>query len=302
MAIICSTSIALIFKVSESRNMNRYAVTTFNYLAASLLSFFFVLLEGFPPAYFTEALGRFSAEFPDVMAGGVFSQPGSAGWALVIGLPSGILYFLGFIYLQKAVRQSGVCLAGSFSKIGVLVPMVLSILLWSELPAGVQWVGIFLALISILLANIDLSHPSGIMAGFQPILLILFLVFGLSEFSNKVYQKYGVLEMKSLFLFFVFTTALLVSVFKTFHQKRKIHVSHFLAGIVVGIPNFFASFFLILSLSRLKTAIVFPVYSAATIVLISLAGWLFFNERLKIRERIAVGLTVTALILVNTQP
>ena len=179
--------------------------------------------------------------------------------------------------------------------------MILSIFLWNELPTEIQWIGIFLALVSILLANIDTSYPGGIMAGFQPVLLILFLIIGLSEFSNKVYQRYGVLEMKSFFLFFVFTTALLISGLKTFKQRKKIHVSHFLTGIAVGIPNYFASFFLILSLSRLKTAVVFPVYSAATIVLISLAGWLFFKEKLKTRERIAVGLTVTALVLVNIQ-
>lgn len=282
--------------------MNRYTVTTFNYLTAAMVSLFFVIMESFPRISFAEAIGSFSAEYPSVMNGGIFSSAGSAGWAAVIGLPAGFLYFLGFIYLQKAVRASGVSLAGSFSKMGVLVPMVLAIFLWNELPNSMQWAGIFLALVSILIANIDLSHPSGITAGFQPVLLILFLVFGLSEFSNKVYQRFGVLEMKSLFLFFVFTTALLISGWKMFSQRKKIHVSHFLTGIAVGIPNYFASFFLILSLSRLKTAVVFPVYSAATIVLISLVGWLFFNEKLKTRERIAVGLTVTALVLVNIQP
>ncbi len=281
--------------------MDRYTVTTFNYLIASLLSLFFFLSNGFHTVHFTEALRSLSTEFPAVMSGGEFSPAASAGWALVTGLPSGFLYFLGFIYLQKAIRESGVSLAGSFSKMGVLVPMLLAIILWNELPTGMQWIGIFLALISILLTNIDFSNPSGIFGGVRPVLLILFLTVGLSEFSNKIYQRYGVLEMKSLFLFFVFTTALLISAWKTFNRRKRIHLSHFLAGIAVGIPNYFASFFLILSLSKLKTAVVFPVYSAGTIVLLSLAGWLFFKEKLKTRERIAVVLTVSALVLVNIQ-
>lgn len=279
--------------------MDRYTVTTFNYLVASLLSLFFFLSKRFPAIHFAEAFRSLSTEFPAVISGGEFSPAGSAGWALTTGLPSGILYYLGFIYLQKAIRENGVSLAGSFSKMGVLIPMLLAIFLWNELPSGVQLAGIFLALISILLTNIDLSDPSGIAGGLRPVLLILFLTVGMSEFSNKVYQRYGILEMKSLFLFFVFATALLVSGWKTFSRRKSIRLSHFLTGIAVGIPNYFASFFLILSLSRLKTAIVFPVYSAGTIVLLSLAGWLFFNERLRIKERIAVGLTVTALVLVN---
>jgi len=281
--------------------MDRYTVTTFNYLIASLLSLFFFLSNGYHAAHFAEALSSFSTEFPAILKGGAFSPAASTVWAVITGIPSGILYFLGFIYLQKAVRESGVSLAGSFSKMGVLIPMIFAIILWNELPTGTQWIGIFLALLSILLANIDPSHPAGIAAGFKPVLLILFLTVGLSEFSNKIYQRYGVLEMKSLFLFFVFTTALLISGWKTLKKRKRIHLSHFLTGIAVGIPNYFASFFLILSLSKLKTAVVFPVYSAGTIVLLSLAGWLFFREKLKLRERIAVGLTVSALVLVNIQ-
>jgi drug/metabolite transporter (DMT)-like permease len=281
--------------------MNRYTVTTFNYLVASLLSLLFFLSESVPGLNLSSAFSSLSAELNAVTGGRALSIPASAAWALLTGIPSGVLYFLGFIYLQKAVRESGVSLAGSFSKMGVLVPLILAILLWKELPTGVQWIGILLALVSILLANIDLSHPAGVMAGFKPVLLILFLTVGLSEFSNKVYQRYGVLEMKSLFLFFVFTTALVISGWKTFSQRKRIHFSHVVTGIAVGIPNYFASYFLILSLSRLKTAVVFPVYSAATIVLLSLSGWLFFRENLKTRERVAVGLTVAALVLVNIQ-
>ena len=280
--------------------MNRYTVTTFNYLIASAVSLFFVLRDGFHGLTLSAAADSFLAQFSNVISRGTaFDLAGSAGWAAAVGIPSGVLYFLGFIYLQKAVRESGVSLAGSFSKMGVLVPMLLAIILWKELPTSLQWVGIALALVSILLANLDLSHPKRLLRGFQPVLLILFLTVGLSEFSNKVYQRYGVLEMKSLFLFFIFTGALMISGYKTLRSRRRVRLSHIATGIAVGVPNYFASFFLILSLSKLKTAVVFPVYSAATITLISLAGGLFFGERLKLRERLAVVLTVAALILVN---
>ena len=99
---------------------------------------------------------------------------------------------------------------------------------------------------------------------------------------------------------FVFGVALLVSLVKSLRAGR-IRTGHFLTGLAVGVPNYFASHFLILSLSELRTAVVFPIYSAMTIVLISLAGWLGFGERLRVRERWAVALTVVALVLVNLQ-
>jgi drug/metabolite transporter (DMT)-like permease len=293
----------LIFKVSESRDMDRYTVTAFNYLVASAVSLLFIFIEGVRVPSVNEALEAFSGQYSSVITeGGRFGTGASAVWAVLVGLPSGVLYFLGFIYLQKAVRESGVSLAGSFSKMGVLVPMVLAVFLWREVPSPVQWAGISLALLSILLANLDLSSPGRMLKGFQPVLLALFLTVGLSEFSNKVYQMYGVLEMKSLFLFFVFSGALLISTFKILRRGGGVRVHHVLTGLLVGIPNYFASFFLILALSRLKTAIVFPVYSAATITLLALAGYFFFGERLRVRERTAVTLTVMALVLVNIGP
>lgn len=279
--------------------MNRYVVTTVNYLVASLISLIFILFGNLPESSFSGAASAFLNEFEGAMKGGAFSPSGSLGWAVIVGISTGILYYLGFIYLQRAVKESGVSLAGSFSRMGILVPIILSILLFRELPSSLQWVGICLALFSILLANIDPSKSAGFLSGFQPVLIILFLIVGLAEFSNKVFQKYGVLEAKSLFLFFVFTTALLISTWKTISKGERPKFSNIIIGFAVGIPNFFASFFLILALSRLQTAVVFPLYSALTIVIISLSGWIIFGEKLKKRERFAVTLTVAALILVN---
>ena len=48
LAIICSASIALLFKHSETTGMNRYAVTSTNYVTASLVSL--LLLYSHPAA------------------------------------------------------------------------------------------------------------------------------------------------------------------------------------------------------------------------------------------------------------
>ena len=279
--------------------MNRYVVTAANYFVASLISGAFLLFSESPASSFSGAVSAFLNESSILLKGDTFSPAGSIGWAVIVGISAGILYYLGFIYLQKAVSESGVSLAGSFSRMGILVPMILSILLWRELPSNLQWIGICLALFSILLANIDLSGPGGFLSGFQPVLIMLFLIVGLAEFSNKIFQKYGVIEAKNLFLFFVFSTALLISILQIIRMGKKPKLSNIITGFAVGIPNFFASFFLILALSELRTAVVFPLYGALTIVLISLSGWILFGEKLRKRERFAVALTAAALVLVN---
>jgi len=154
--------------------MNRYVIMTVNYLVASLISLVFILSGDLPSLPCSGSVRAFLNEFEGVMKGGAFSPAGSLGWAVIVGISAGILYYLGFIYLQKAVKESGVSLAGSFSRMGILIPVILSILLFRELPSSLQWAGICLALFSIILANIDISKSAGFLSGFQPVLIMLF--------------------------------------------------------------------------------------------------------------------------------
>jgi multidrug transporter EmrE-like cation transporter len=56
---------------------------------------------------------------------------------------------------------------------------------------------------------------------------------------------------------------------------------------------------LISALNHLKTAVVFPIFSAGSIVLIAAAGYLFFGEKLKSKVWVSILMTVVALILIN---
>lgn len=296
-AIACSTAIALILKYSEERDHSRYVILAMNYTTATAVSLWFVIKEN-----------RFSLLNEVSVHGlleqlrvghngsdGFLSQGNSALWAILIGIPSGVLYFLGFYYYQKAVRENGVGMAGTYAKMGILVPVILSMLFWRELPGGVQWVGMALALLAIGLANLS---PGGgeVFSAVKPALLLLLLTSGMSEFTGKLFQRYGMLSMKDLFLFFVFATALTVSLWNV---RSKPGRSEVITGLAVGIPNFFASFFLISALSALPAAVVFPTYSAGSIAMICIGGRLLYSEKLRTREYAAIILTMAALILIN---
>lgn len=296
-AIACSTAIALILKHGEERNHQRFVILAGNYLTASSVSLFLVLRRGLfryiPMGSFHRLLSQLRMEHT---ADG-FLDPGSTAlWALIIGVPTGVLYFLGFYYYQRSVKESGVGMAGSYAKMGILVPMILSVLFWREYPSGLQWAGMALALAAIAASNLRFSGGGNPFREARPVLLLLFLSCGISEFTNKLYQRYGMLQMKDLFLFFLFFTALIVSIFKVRGRPKR---SEIITGLAVGVPNFFASFFLINALSALPAAVVFPVYSSGSIALICLGGRFIFQERLSRREITAVALTMAALLLIN---
>jgi drug/metabolite transporter (DMT)-like permease len=298
LAVLCSSSIALIFKFSESNNLNRYLVTSINYFTAASVSLLLIFKRGIK--FFDFNHSNFRANFSRVIfeGEGLFSAQSSQQWATLIGLVAGIFFFTSFIYYQKSVRENGASLAGTFGKLGILIPMLFAIVIWQEYPEDLQWIGILLAISSIVLVNFPFKKDLG--QALRLNLIFLFLYGGIAEFSNKIFQKYALVDYKVLFLFWVFFSAFLIS---SFYSLKKVgrypKKSELLTGFAVGIPNLFSSFFLISALNYLKTAVVFPIFSAGSIVLITAAGCLFFGEKLKTKEWASILMTVVALILIN---
>ncbi len=292
LAILCSSTIAIVFKISESNNMNRLVVTIVNYFVACFICLFFIANDNLCSNL------KFSSDFWQIISNNEQLLNGDSFiWAVIIGIPAGLFFFLGFIYYQKSVRENGVGLTGTFSKLGILIPIICSLILWHEYPSLLQWIGIIMALTAIILVNFPFNKD--LKRALNITLIMLFVFGGIASFSNKIFQKYALKEYKVVFLFAVFFTAFLISLSFFLKNPGEIKSKEVYAGIAVGIPNLFTSFFLINALDVLKTAVVFPVFSAGAIVVINLAGYLVFKEQLNKKEFGAILITVLALILIN---
>ena len=337
-AILSSSAVALILKYAESRALRRLPVVAANYLAASVLS---VLLAGgalFPGGVPDDMAGAFLAEAGGVFSGdGRFSAVGSTGWAVLWGVPAGLLYFLGLVSIQRSIRESGVGLTGAFSKSAILIPILVSVLLWQERPTAAQWVGIALTFCAIALSQSGKKIDGSARVGTG--LILMFLAVGSAELSNKVFQQYALPLYKELFLFTVFFTAFLIAAaallksrqdptedrpsqphpaplrcgegeFGSFSVPEKARMrlpewkkqpilGEFLIGLLVGIPNLFSSYFLLQAFATLNASVVFPLYSAGSIVLITIGGVALFGERPARRELAAIAIVLTAIVLMG---
>ncbi len=270
MAVICSSSIAIIFKYSEDKKLNRYAVTTVNYVTAVIVSIITVMVN--------------DSTFTNWQVG------------ISIAIPTGIVYFYSYLFYQYSVRDSGAGLASMFSKLSVLFPMTAAILVWHEYPSSVQNIGILLALIAIIVvgtdAQIDFKRIKGNILG-------LFIFGGFASLSSKIFQKYGLIEDKSYYLMVLFFVAFLVSAVSTYRHGKKITRDDILVGMAVGVPNLFSSYFTIKALGILPSVIVFPVKNAASLALVAVLSRLIYKERLSFKSKIAVILTILSLVFMN---
>jgi multidrug transporter EmrE-like cation transporter len=277
LAILSSASIAMILKFSENKNLNRYAVTSANYVAAFSVS----LLMNFGTG---EAKGQ-----------GVFSN------VLGLGLFAGVLYFLGFIFIQKSIKDNGVGITGAISKIGIILPVVLSMIIWKEIPQTAQTAGVIISISAIILINISFDDIRSL-KNFSPTIISLFFISGTAEFTTKLFEKYCDAGYKPVYLFIIFFTAFWISAYFTFSAwKRgtKITKTDIVTGLSVGIPNMFASYFLIESFRYYKASVAFPIYSSGTILLINLGGLLIFKEKLSRKNAFAVGMIIAGIVLMN---
>lgn len=299
LSIIFSSLIPIIFKVSEEKGLNRYVVTSFNYVMAITVSFIISINKGLFSTLNYTSFQSFKNEFIEVIVNntGIFSVEASTVWALIVGCSTGIFFCTSFIQYQKSIKESGISLSNIFLKMSILIPIAISIFLWKEYPNRYQTFGMILCAISIVIINIDFNQ--NYLKSIKPSLLLLLLYGGIGGFSTKIYQKYALIQYKDLLLFFIFTAAFLVSLIYIFKEKRDYTKYDVITGLLVGIPNLFTSFFMVLALNYINTSTAYLLSSAGSIVLVLIVGVLIFKEKLATKEKIAILITIIALGLIN---
>lgn len=216
--------------------------------------------------------------------------------ALGMGVFNGILYLGGFVMMQRSVKKNGVVLSSVFMKLGLLVPMALSIFLFGEMPTILQIAGFILAVLAIILINFKKDGSSATAVGG---LLLLLLMNGGGDAMSKVFEEMGAPALSNQFLFYTFLAAFVLCVLLVIFTREKPDITSILFGLLIGIPNFFSAKFLLMALQDVPAVIAYPTFSVAGLLVVTLAGVLFFKERLEKRQWVALAIIAAALVLLN---
>ena len=225
-----------------------------------------------------------------------FPKQEGLGLTGFLGSVNGILYVSNFLLYQFNIRKNGVVLSTTFMKLGLLVPMVLSIFLFGEMPEWLQWLGFGLALIAILIINYEKDNTV-VSSGFG--LIAILLVGGVTDSMAKVYNFYANPALSEQFLLYTFSAAVIVCGIWTLLKKEKPGLREIGYGILIGVPNYFSARFLLKAVESLPAVIAYPTYSVGTIIVVTLAGLCIFREKLGRRQWIGLGVILVALVLLN---
>jgi len=229
--------------------------------------------------------------------GNLFPATGGLPGALLMGSINGLLYLGGFVLLQINVRRNGVVLSSTFMKLGLLVSIAVSVIFFHEVPDALQVMGFCLAIAAIILINF--KKESGGTAGFKAGLILMLLAGGMGDAMAKIFEELGNPALEPQFLTYTFGVALILCTLLMLRKKQRPGKWEVIFGLLIGVPNFFSAKFLLGALEHIAAVIVYPVYSVATILVVSLTGVLAFRERLEKRQWIGMGLILIALVLLN---
>lgn len=278
-ATVFSAGFGLIVRWAQMRRANLWAVGALNYVTASL----FHLTRSF--------ITRLGPPSPPTVT---------------IGILGGIAYVSAYLMFFPFVARRGVSVATAVIRLGVVLPVLVSMLLWDERVGTIQGIGIVLALAALPLLTTKsspeapLHHPaSRLRTGDIVTLGALAITNGLCMLSVRGYEESGVQGEASLFLGFLFGTAAIVGCIAWFAHRAPSSPRDLLPGILLGLCNALANLALVASLQELPGMLVFPFYSAVGVLFTALFARLAWQEHLQRLERIGMAITLMAVVLVN---
>ena len=109
LSILCSSSLSIFTRLSEKTVKNNLSLLAVTYFSCCVMA---ILYTGIDQLF--------------------IMQEGSL-FTLILGTINGFLYLYGLILLQKNIKENGIILTSLFNKLGILIPVIISVILFKEI-------------------------------------------------------------------------------------------------------------------------------------------------------------------------
>ena len=221
--------------------------------------------------------------------------------SIAIGGAMGSSYFMAYFFLIYAVTWKGAANTAVITRLSILLPIVVGIVLWGERPAPWQFVGVVLACVSlVLIGRHDIDQHGKKLPWYARLSLgTFFLIAGMSRLSQEAFRYLCDPAEKSTYLFSAFMFASAASLVVLVYRRRRVTLPELGCGFVLGMSNVLQSYFILKCLEHFDGFIVFPVTSAGGLVVTTVIATVLLGERLNRRSYMGIGVAVCALALLH---
>ncbi|MCS7074010.1 MAG: EamA family transporter [Bacteroidia bacterium] len=275
LCILLSATLLVLFRLFDTKKLNLLPIITINYFVC----------------FFLSGLHEGSWNLFTIIPG---------NW-LLLALFQGLLFISMFNLIGKMAIEIGMAYSTMIGKLSVIIPVLISFAWFGDPIYSFQWLGLCLALISIVLINYQPNQGITIQ-GLNPVLL--FLGNGLIDTNFRIFQHYfsaTVPETRfTLLLFFTAgTIGVIITSWKLAQKQLHWKKEYIIAGILLGVPNFYSVWFLVRGLKQLGGTTFFPLFNIGLLVFITCIGILCFQEKLPKLGWIGLGFAILAILCLS---
>ena len=282
--IFLNSLIVVVFKLFDKYNVDNLQAIVTNYFVCVITAGFFI------------------GSFP--IPSDIYNLP----W-FWYAVSLGVIFALSFNILALTVQNFGIVIATIFQKMSLVAPALFAIFVFGESSGIMKWIGIGASLFAIGLLgyNNDKQIKSN---KTQNALVYLFPIFtflcsclidsGLYYIDVSGLVTGGKIEFVASLFFFAGVSGLLFLIYRIIKGDSKLNLKSVFAGVLLGIPNFFSIYLLLLALNQgWGGSVVFPLNNVGVLVLASLYGFLLFKEKLSAVKIIGIILSLFAIYCIS---
>ncbi len=280
LSILSSSLLMVIFKYFQKFNVHTFQAITVNYVVAATLGFLISPTVLHPQE--------------------IIVRP----WALsafILGCS-----FIGVFFLMAVSSQKmGVAVTSVANKMSLVIPVAAGFILYSESMTGLKMAGILLAILAVTLVTVRKAEGVAVDKKYIVLPFLIFLGSGFLDtflnFVQKAQLGQGEVEIFSASLFVIAAIiGVMITLSNSLFKGVAFQPKSIVAGIALGIPNYFSIHFLLIALNlpNLESTAVFPINNTATVLLSTLLAILLFSERLSKLNWIGISLAVVSIALI----
>jgi len=282
-SIVLTSYLTLSFKACEKYGVNVFQAIVFNYITCVITG--------------SIVNGAFPIHMENI-------QTPWFGWAMIMG----VMFVSIFNIVAITAQKNGVAVASVANKLSLIIPVILSVYLYQETVAGWKAVGVGLALVAVVLTcytNAEKGHTAQKNKWVYLLPLVLFISSGLLDaLINHVQLTYVTAENNNDYLvssfFSAATIGSLLLLIQLIRRKQVFVWKNLLAGMLIGIPNYFSIWCLVhfLQESPWQTSASIPVNNMGIVLFSAVVAWILFKERLTKINWLGILLSLVAIYLI----
>ncbi len=279
-SVLASTLIFVVFKLFERFKINILQAITVNYITAFLTG-----IIAYKQVISIKQIVSFDWFFYTVLLG--------------------ILFIVVFILMAITTQKGGLSVASIATKMSMVIPILFGLIYYKENVNILKISGIILALVAVYFSSLKAKSNVTIHKKYLIYPILVFIGSGIVDTSLKFLEdsyvaKNDVPLFSATIFFAASIVGVLIIIIKYIRGTIKIESKNLIAGVFLGIPNYFSVYFLLKALRSegFESSEVFTLNNVAVVMLSTIIGIMLFKEKLIPKNWIGIFLAITSILLI----